>query len=250
LAKLLGKWGFDGSPRRSEQLSLRLDEGVVVDAAIGKRPATHLDLLLGFTTAVGALEKLEQLETKLDVGRVQPDEIADQRKGPLGVVAEAGHGFGQNGDAKLTAITTGPGQPSLELFEIGELEVFEEVASEERGELHERFGIEGAQAGLGCAYPVQIDVDVTESEPDALSIGDDARPAVFIEQRPKLAQTPAQAATRIVGDVPEEIAELLSAMLAAGRREVAEQGACLLRGRQIERFAAPLDAERAQESQC
>lgn len=118
---------------------------------------------------------------KLDVGRVEPNQIAHERQRALGVVSKARDGFGQHGEAKLTAIAARRREPCLKLFEIRELEALEELASKETSELHDRLGVEGPETRLGRANAMEIHIDIDQIEPYARSIGDDPRPSVLVE---------------------------------------------------------------------
>jgi hypothetical protein len=120
---------------------------------------------------------------------------------------------------------------------------------EELGELDERFGFESCEARRRGACAVEVDVDVGKIEADGLAVGDDAGAVFFVEEGPELAQAPAEAATWIVGHVPEQIGELLASVISARGREIAQKRAGFLGRRQIDRLAVTLEAEWPEQSQ-
>ena len=75
--------------------------------------------------AIGAFQVIEELETELDVGGMEANEVAQEGERALGIVLKAGNGFAEHRTPKLAAIAAGGGEPAAEIFEIGELEAVE-----------------------------------------------------------------------------------------------------------------------------
>jgi len=120
----------------------------------------------------------------------------------------------------------------------------------EAGELAECVGIEGLEACARRADSVEINFGVGHVEANAFAIGHYSPSPWVVDGAPKLAQAPAEAASRVVGHVPEQIAQLLPPMFAPGGGQIAEECARLLRWWKVHRFAVSLDAQGAQQAQC
>lgn len=202
-------------------------------------------MLLGFPMAVGALEMLEELEAKIDVARVEAHEVTEEGERALGIVVQTGCGFAERGASNLAAVAAGGGEPAAELFEVGELEAVEELAVvEELREVDQGGRVEGLEAGFRGAGAVEVDFHVREVELDGFAIGDDAGAALLVEEGAELAEAPPEAAAGVVRDVPEEVAQLLAPVLAAGRRQVAEERSSFLGRREVDWVAVTLKAQR------
>ena len=81
----------------------------------------------------------------------------------------------------------------------------------------------------------RIDEAVREVEPDGVAAGVDPPPAGLVDEAPDLAQAPAQLAARIVGHVPQQLAELAARDGVRRQRQIGEQRAHLARRRQRQR---------------
>ena len=94
-----------------------------------------------------------------------------------------------------------------------------------------------------------VDLDVRRVQPDADPVGHEAAARLVVDELPELREAPAQRATRVVGDLPEQLAQLFPAKRAPVERQVGEQRAGLLRGRQGQALAGPDDLDFAQKLQ-
>src|SRR5690606_697699 len=139
--------------------------------------------------------------------------------------------------------------PGMELVEAGELESFEEVSAEARSRRLQlagrRLGETVADEGLQLA---DVDGDVRDVDLDAVAVGEHARPSRLVQQAADLREAPAQRAARLVGNPPQELAELLAAEAPAMQGEPGEEGARLARWRQLELRAVPEQLEFAEKT--
>ena len=89
-------------------------------------------------------------------------------------------------------------------------------------------------------------------EPQGHGVARRLHPGVvgIVQEAPELAQAPAQLAARIVGHVPQELAQARARHRAWSEREVAHESAQLARRRQLERGAVAVDRQRAEEAQA
>ena len=85
----------------------------------------------------------------------------------------------------------------------------------------------------------QVDVHGTGIEGHGTAVGDDARAIRVIDQLADFRQAPAQRTPGIVGDFPQQFAQLLPALGFFREGEVGQQRACLARGWKFEHLAAP-----------
>jgi hypothetical protein len=69
----------------------------------------------------------------------------------------------------------------------------------------------------------------------------------LVNKRTDLAETPSQAAFRIVCNVPKQLGKPVSPVIAGGHDEVGQQGSGLSRGREIHTLLSPADLNRTQQ---
>ena len=99
-------------------------------------------------------------------------------------------------------------EPAVESGVAIDLEAVEELALEEGAERPQSIGRQRLDALLrGAATSIGIDETIREIEPDAVPGRIDPAPTRPVEDAPELAQAPAQLAARIVGHVPEQLAQ-------------------------------------------
>jgi hypothetical protein len=80
-------------------------------------------------------------------------------------------------------------------------------------------------------------------------LGIDPLAVRFVEQAARLAQAPAQFAARIVGDLPQQLAELAAQDRLRRQRQIGDQRAHLAGRRQRQHGAIPADGERPEHAQ-
>ena len=84
-------------------------------------------------------------------------------------------------------------------------------------------------------------------ESDGLAVGYDPSYARLVHQPAQLAQAPAQCATRIVRQVPQQRTQALASVGPPGYRQIGQQGARLARGRQRDGDSVARDPHFAKE---
>ena len=77
-----------------------------------------------------------------------------------------------------------------------------------------------------------VDRDAVGVDPDAVAVGEDTRVFLVVDEAPELGQAPAQRAARVVGDLPQQLAEMLAAETPGLQAQVGQQRAGLLGRRQ------------------
>ena len=142
------------------------------------------------------------------------------------------------------------GAPGLEAKGLAQLEALQKLAAEEVGRLLELGGAGGGEPSLTQRLGgVQIDPRAAEVELHLLPAGLHPLPPGLVEQRAQAREAPAQGAAGVVGQIPEERAELLAGLRPLLDQKVAEQRTRLLRRRKLEPRAAPLDADGSEDPQ-
>src|SRR5690606_490471 len=128
-----------------------------------------------------------------------------------------------------------------------DLEPLEEVAFEKRAERAKLLRCERREACLDRGGDLhRVDEGAAALEPDRVLAALEAR-RLSVDDLAQLAQAPAQLPARVVGRVPQELAEMRSREGTRGEREVGEQRAHLARGGQRGRRTAAACAQRAEE---
>ena len=184
------------------------------------------------------------------VGRLELDELARLLQRRLGIAGELRDQRALDRGMQLARVLAPRGAPGLEAVGVAQLEPLEQLAAEE-GRPFTEVGDAGPIKALRLERFGGAQVDHRRPRVDAhpLAIGDDPLPSLLVEQRPQPREAPAERAARVVGQVPEERAEVLAGLLAPLDEEIPEQRAGLLRGRQVEPLAAALDADAPQHAQ-
>ena len=160
----------------------------------------------------------------------------------------AGRWLQPSTDARLLALRHHPG---LEGGAAIELDAVEEGAAE-RLQGRGQDGLRRAVEILVDRFPdsQQIDIDVAAIERNALAVRVEPFPSLVVDQRAQLREAPAQRSARIVGQVPEHLAELVARMSAARDRQIGEERPRLLRLRQRQGGAVPRQLHPAQDPKC
>ena len=155
--------------------------------------------------------------------------------------------WGLRSRARWSALGDAPG---LELEEAPELEPIQQLATKLPGQGEQRVGGRAVEARRQrFAHGEQVDDGAGGLEGHGLAVGHDAAAARLVDERPQLAQAPAQRAARVVGDVPEEGAQPLPPLGPAGEREIGEERTGLLRRRQRQDAIAPAQLDLAKDAE-
>ena len=143
----------------------------------------------------------------------------------------AAHQFrGERGEPAVDIFGDGD-SPGVEIVAIGQVERVEEFAASGQQRLDLLVAeLRGVALG-GVAQVVDVDVDRAGGERGGFAVGDDR----LAEHAAQLAQAPAERALGVVGHFPEQMAQVVAPVGAAGGGEVAEQGAGLARRGQRDR---------------
>ena len=124
-------------------------------------------------------------------------------------------------------------EPAVERGVAIDLEAVQELALEEGAERPQSIGRQRLDALLrGAGNLHGIDETIREIEPDAVPGRIDPAPTRPVEDAPELAQAPAQLAARIVGHVPEQLAQADTRHGLRGKGEIGRERAHLARTRQ------------------
>ena len=110
-----------------------------------------------------------------------------------------------------------------------------------------RFGVRAPMAFTHCNH---IDCGLRQVQCYGVTIRYDARMPGLVEQRPELAEAPPQGPSWVVGDVPKNCAQAVTALAPPGYRQVGKEGAGLARVRQRNRRAVTNHLRFTQKIEC
>ena len=132
--------------------------------------------------------------------------------------------------AKAAALSR---QPAVEARVAVDLQAVQKLAREQRGQRAQALRRQRLDARLGRVRHLdRVDEAAGQVQPHGIPAGLDPAPAGLIDDAPQLAQAPAQLAARIVGDVPQQLAELASRYGLRCERQVGDERTQLARGGQ------------------
>ncbi|HEX6010936.1 MAG TPA: hypothetical protein VFY87_03850 [Geminicoccaceae bacterium] len=100
------------------------------------------------------------------------------------------------------------GKPSVEGRVPGDLQAVEEVTDEQGSQSPQPLRGEHPDLSDHAGDLDRVDEAVREVEPDGFRPGVDPSPPGLVEKAAELTEAPAELAPRVVGDVPEQVAEL------------------------------------------
>ena len=155
--------------------------------------------------------------------------------------------FQQRG-VMATELTPLRGDPTVEGRAAVDLQAFEKVSGEQRGERSQPLRANRLDVPNRPGDLDRIDEAVRQIKSDGVRLGVDPAPIGFVDQAPDLAETPTKLSARIVGDVPQQLAKLAPLNSVRRKRQICEQPAHLARRRHCPRHAVPADRQRAQAS--
>jgi hypothetical protein len=142
------------------------------------------------------------------------------------------------------------GAPGVEVETIGEVEPCEQLAAERVRELAQRGRRQSVEAVLGGRARAQdVDPRALGHERHRLAVGAQPLAARRVDQRAQLGQRPAQLRGRVVGAVPEQLAQMLAAVRTARQDQVGEQRARRARRRQRRGVTVAQHGDLAEEAQ-
>ncbi len=189
-----------------------------------------------FGLAIELDERADHRRVRRFVERIERDPRACVRENVRSIASARGEARDQrrqHGDAEPARGLALGAQPFVVAIAIRQIEPFEQLAAHERRDRRERVG---RRAGHACGRTARHrgaqarEIDRGTDELDAIAIRDQPR-LVVVDERAQLRQTPAQRRARIIGTVPQQRAQPLAQLRLAGRRQIREQRARLLRGR-------------------
>src|SRR5262245_23773155 len=139
-------------------------------------------------------------------------------------------------------------QPAVEARAAVDLQTVQEVALDQPGEGSLLVQREGFHPALDRAGDIdRIDTAIGEVEPDGVVAGLDPPAAGLVHQAPDLAEAPAKLAARVVGNVPQELAQLAARDRQSRQRPIGKQGTYIERGLERQGPAVPGDRQGAQQ---
>ena len=139
-------------------------------------------------------------------------------------------------------------EPAVEGGAAVDLQAVEEIPGEQGGERsqplrRERLGSSWAARATSIASTRAV----RQIEPDGVRLGVDPAPPGLVDKAPDLAQAPTKLAARVVGRVPEQVAELAARHGVGCQRQVGEECPHLARRRHGQRYAVADDRQRPEE---
>jgi len=190
-------------------------------------------VLLGFTVAAGRPEQLDEAGAGVFVERVDLHQGAGVADRLVGLPRQAADERAQRTRVEPAQLLPLGDLPRLEVVEVAQVESFEKLTAEAGEQGDERVRGQGlgpvAERVTDGAY---VHPHALCVEADAVAVGADAGPAGLVDERPQPTQAPPQGRPRVVGDVPQELAEPFAPVPPPGDHQVRQQRTGLLRLRQ------------------
>jgi hypothetical protein len=125
---------------------------------------------------------------------------------------------------------------------------FKKVAAKQSQQRPKIAGRPTAQRRLGFSRnPEGIDVERIGFDLNLLAIGDQPCCGRTVDQWPQLGKAPAQLASRIIRDIPKQLAQFFAGNRPRRYREVGEERADFSRRRLEQRASIPDDLQRSQQ---
>ena len=204
-------------------------------------------VLLAFADRAAPRERGQQdlVDAPIERGELEPPLDVSERL----VIGNALDEMLQQGG--VTAAESPPlsGEPAVEERAAVDFQALQKVAAEERGQRSLPFRAELLDALLGRAGDLdRIDEAIRQVEPDRVVAGVDAPAATPVDDAPDLAEAPAELPARVVGNVPQQFAELAPRHRARREGQIGEERAHLAGCGQCERDAVPGDRQMARAS--
>ena len=203
-------------------------------------------MLLALANAAAPRQRVQQrlVNTRVERSKLEPRlEIAEDL-----VVRNACGQVLQQRDVAAAKTAPLSDEPAVEDRVAVDLQPFEKVAGEQRGQRSQPLRSERLDALLGRAGDLdRIDEAVRQVEPDGVGGGVHPLPAGLVDDAPDLAETPAQLAARIVRDIPQQLAKLAARDGTRGERQIGDERAHLARCRQRQRDALAADRHRPEQ---
>ena len=208
-------------------------------------------MLLGFGLSTVGGEQPDQGCASAFVHGRQSDEILRMRDCRRRVVRQAGDESAKNIHLQGACRLPLPCAPSLEVAAVGQVQPLKEFPPERGGRLLQRLGGRfGDRAPMAFTHCNHIDCGLRQVQCYGVTIRYDARMPGLVEQRPELAEAPPQGPSWVVGDVPKNCAQAVTALAPPGYRQVGKEGAGLARVRQRNRRAVTNHLRFTQKIEC
>ena len=201
--------------------------------AVLEHPPAALVLLQRFTRAAGGAEELNHADVRSFRERIEEHACARMRQRGIGCLAQPIDERRQDRDPQSTDGFALRRPPLVIAIAVGEIQFLEKFAAEavsraaERIESHAGWMRPELRTQLG-----EIDRRTGRFEPRAFVVGDEASDFVVVQQRADFRQAPAQGGARIVGTVPQQLAQMRARVRTCRRDEIGEERPRFLRRRQ------------------
>src|SRR4051812_14860200 len=115
-------------------------------------------------------------------------------------------------------------EPAVEVRIAIDLDAFQKISTDERGQLLLSQGRKCPDAPFNCACNLEcIDNAIGEVQSDSVSAGVNTLFCRFIDDASELAQAPTKFSARVVWNIPQQVTQLSSGHRGRSEAEVAEQ---------------------------
>jgi ubiquinone/menaquinone biosynthesis C-methylase UbiE len=179
------------------------------------------------------------------VERGEPKPLLQMTQGLFGLGRESGHKVLEDGDVASAKAPPLGHHPAVEVWAAIDFKPIEEVADEQHRKRAQPLKIELLDTHLHRLADIDdIDEAVAEVEPDGVKRRLDPSTIGLVEDRPGLAEAPPKLPARIVGDVPEKLAQVGARQRTRGERQVGDEGAYFARCRKRQRDTVTADRHR------
>jgi len=155
----------------------------------------------------------------------------------------------KNGDLARAGSTALGDQPRIELRASLDLQLIQKVADEQRRQSpqpHRRQPIDPLMRRACDLH--HVNEAVGKVEPDRISVRFEPSATAVAEEAPDLAEAPAKLGARVIGDVPQKLAETTAGDGLVGKRQIRNQGAHFTRRRQHQRHTLAADRHRSKQA--
>jgi hypothetical protein len=137
----------------------------------------------------------------------------------LGLLAQPANERAQDPQPKHVQLVSVRNAPRLELRAARQVKIVEEPAPKRSGKRFQRRSVESVNLVRPQMRDVaEVEVDPVELKAHRASIRLETFLPITVHDLPNLREAPAQRAVRVVGDLPEQLAEALAALGTASNR--------------------------------
>ena len=226
-----GQW-IDGDSPDGHAQRFELARGLATEF-VRKQLAAALVLLQGLARSTEILEQAHHRDVRRLGQGIQRQQGSRVAEGQIGRRTQALDERRHDGDMLGVQLFALGDAPCVEPVADGQVQTVEKSPHKAQGKLGQRFGCDLVQSlARRRPNPFDIDIHVADVQGDALPVGAQTPQLTLVDERPQLAQAPAQLRAGIIRAIPKQRAQVLAQLGLSRRRQVGEQRARLLRRRQ------------------